>query len=258
MRERVRALASGAADGWRATAAAVRLTWRASPRLVAALLLLTLLAAALPPVQLALTRVVVERAALDLGIAGQTGELAAGLPLVVWIALAAGVVVLGQLFEPVSRTIQSVVGDRVAGYTMEHLIHAANRWRGLARFEDPGFADDLERVRRSASSVSLGGILMFGVGAFTALFTALGLALVLAAVHPLVPLLLLAATAPQMLQWWRYNQTTRNHLYYKTPEARRLGYYREVMVEPDPAKDVRLYGLGGYFRARYDATFDDA
>jgi ATP-binding cassette subfamily B protein len=238
-----------------ALAAVVRLTWRASPRLVAGTLVLVLLQALLPPATLIFAKAVVDRAALDLGGAGDPAGFAARLPLAAWIAATAAVVALTQLIEPFERTFQSVIGDRVTAYMSEALMQAANRWQGLARFEDPSFADDLERVRAYSRRAGL-ELLTFGVTAFAALFTASGLVLLLGRLHPLAPLLLLLASLPQMVQWWNFTQRTRNHLYAKTPLARRLEYSRSVLLEPEPAKDVRLYALGGFFGAQYQAAFD--
>ncbi len=114
---------------------AVRLTWRASPRLLLGILGLVVFQSLLPPLELMLSKAVLDRAALDLHLGGQPGKIAARLPLAAWIALAAAVLALGQLIQPFSRTLQSIAGDRLIGYFTGQTIRAANRWRGLARFE---------------------------------------------------------------------------------------------------------------------------
>jgi ATP-binding cassette subfamily B protein len=234
---------------------AARLTWRASSRLLLGILLLLLLQSLLPPVELALSKAVLDRAALDLRLGGQPGALAARLPLGAWIALTAGVLAIGQLIQPFSRTLQSMAGDRLTGYFTEQIIRTANGWRGLARFEDPSFADDLRRVRSSGSRVGL-EMLVYGAGAVLALFTSVSLALVLARLHPLAPLLMLLASLPLMAMHWEYQKSTSSHLYYKTPDARRLEYSRDSLLAVEPAKDVRLYGLGPFFAEQYERMFE--
>ncbi|MBI3973624.1 MAG: ATP-binding cassette domain-containing protein [Chloroflexi bacterium] len=49
---------------------------------------------------------------------------------------------------------------------------------------------------------------------------------------------------------------TGSHLYFQTPEARRLEYSRDVTLEPEPATDMRLYSLGPFFREQHGAVFD--
>ena len=233
---------------------AVDLVWRSSPRLLAGFIALMLLQALLVPLQLALTRVVIDRAALDLGLLEYLDPAAALLPLPAWIGLAAAVLALGQLIQPFTSTFQGLAADRLTGYVTEQVIRAANRLQGLARFEDPAFADDLQRARKRASRGALNLTLYVGRAAIE-LFTAGSLALVLFALHPLVPFLLILATLPQMKRQWEYSERTMSHLYIQTPEARRLEYSREVLLTPDAAKDVHLYGMGPFFRRRYDSIF---
>ena len=233
---------------------AVRLSWQAGPLLALGVLLLLLLQALVPPAQLALSRAVIDRAAVDLGFLADGGPIVVSLPLGAWIVLTAVVVAVGQLIQPFAITFQNQAGDRLTGYITEQLIRAANRWQGLARFEDPRWVDDLERSQRYASQTGL-RIMVHGASAVLGLFTVIGIALLLIGLHPLVPLLLLLASVPQTIYQWRYERVTGFHLYVQAPEGRRLDYSRDQLIMPEPAKDVRLYGLGPFFGQRYSVLF---
>lgn len=233
---------------------ALRLMWRASPLVLLGVLLLLVLQALLPLLQLALSKAVIDRIALDLDRAGATDTIAAHLPLAAWIALTAAVLAIGEVARPVSTTLRSMAGDRMTGYLSEQLIHATNRWRGLERFEDPSFADDLQRVRDGAEDFGLVLMVQGTIGVLGFLST-VTFALTLIGLHPLAPLVLLLATLPQAAMMWRYLDHVHSHLYFKTPEARRLEYTRDVLLSPEQAKDVRLYGLGPYFQGRYVDLF---
>ena len=63
---------------------AVRLAWRSSPRLALGMLLLLVVQALLSPLQLVLSRAVIDRAALDLGLLAPAAGLVAQWPLAVW------------------------------------------------------------------------------------------------------------------------------------------------------------------------------
>lgn len=236
---------------------AVQLVWRSGPRLLLGICLVLMLQALLVPIQLALTQRVIDRAALDLGLLNDPDSAAALLPLLAWIGLAAAVLALAQLIQPFSSTFQSLAGDRLTGYVTEQLIRSANSWQGLARFEDPDFADDLQRARRRAPRGAL-DLIVYAARAALELFTAASLALVLFALHPLIPFLLILAGLPQMKRQWEYSDRTISHLYVQTPEARRLEYSREILLAPDAAKDVHLYAMGPFFRRRYDSIFAGA
>ncbi|MAG36960.1 MAG: ABC transporter ATP-binding protein [Dehalococcoidia bacterium] len=234
---------------------AIRLTWSASPSLVLGILSLLAMQALLRPLQLMLSKAVLDRLALDLGLVPISGGIVAWFPLLAWMALTAAILGLTQLLQPVILTLQSVAGDRLSGYVTEQLIRAANRWQGLARFEDPSFADDLERARSHAGRA---GLLLLVHGGLTglSLFTAVGLVVVLLSLHPLTPFMLLAASLPHLARHWEYGFRSMGHLYRQTPETRRLQYSRDLLLTPEPAKDVRLYGLGPFFRQLYEAIFD--
>ena len=233
---------------------AVRLAWRSSPRLALGILLLLVVQALLSPLQLVLSRAVIDRAALDLGLLTTAAGLVAQWPLAVWILLAAAGVAVGQLIQPFAATFQSMAGDRLTGYVTEQLIRAANRWHGIARFEDPALADDLERARERAAGAGL-RLTVYGAELVVALFTAVGLIVVLLALHPVVPAVLVIATLPLMAREWEYQRSTSQTLHYHTPETRRLVYARDVLLLPEPAKDVRLYALASFFRTQYDTIF---
>ena len=233
---------------------AVRLAWRSSPRLALGILLLLLLQSLLSPLQLVLSRAVIDRAALDLGLLPTAAGLVAQWPLAVWILLAAAGVAVGQLIQPFASTFQSMAGDRLTGYVTEQLIRTANRWHGIARFEDPALADDLERARGPASNSGM-SIMVIGAELVVALFTAAGLIVVLLALHPVVPVLLVVAALPLMAREWEYQYHTTRTLYDQTPETRRLRYARDMLLLPEPAKDVRFYDLGPFFRTQYDTIF---
>lgn len=234
---------------------AARLIWRASPWLVAGLALLLVAQAALVPLQLVLSKAVLDRLAFDLLHAEAQPSIAA-LPLGAWVLLAAASVAIGSLFQPVSVTLQAIIGDRLTVGVAEQIMQATNRWSGIGRFEDPATADDLERSRAWANHVGL-DLLLGIVTLLIALLTSLGVMLVLLQLHWLIPLLLVIAALPQMARRWDFVKKTRGYLYAQTPRARQLQYSREAILSPELAKDVRLYGLGPFFQRRYDAIFEE-
>ncbi len=234
---------------------AVWLTWRAHPPLAFLTLLLLVMQAALLPLQLWFAQALVERLTFDLGITAQVPTWVRTLPLWAWIGLAAAAVALIQFLQPLSATLHVMAGDRITGFARGELIRTANRWQGLARFEDPQTADDLAHARRYVRGSGV-DIMMYGTRAALTLFTVAGMVLVLAALHPLVPLALVLLALPAIAQRWDFGDRMVSHLYVQTPEARRLEYSRGMMLTPEPAKDVRFYSLNEFFAQRYTSIFN--
>ncbi|HEX6109533.1 MAG TPA: hypothetical protein VFZ02_08965, partial [Ktedonobacteraceae bacterium] len=129
----------------------VKLAWKASPAVLVGVLLLFGVESLLPPLQLALSRAVIDSLSAPLGRTAALDPLVTHVPLAVWIALTIAVVALGQLIAPLIAMLQSRASDRLTGYVTEQVMQAANRWQGLERFEDPSFADDLHRAREAAT-----------------------------------------------------------------------------------------------------------
>ncbi len=132
---------------------AIRLTWQAGPWLLIGIVAVLIAGAILAPVQLALVKAVIDRAAFDLGFASNAPAALGAPSLVVWIGLAAAVLIAALLLEPVSQTLQSLIGDRLTHHITERLLHATDRWQGIARFEDPAFADHLLSARLLADEI---------------------------------------------------------------------------------------------------------
>ncbi len=228
----------------------VQLVWKASPVLLVAVLVLFVVQSGLAPLQLALSRAVIDSLAALAGRATALDPIVTRVPLAVWVALILVVVALGQLIAPLIAMLQSRIGDRLTGYITEQVMLAANRWQGLERFEDPGFADDLHRAREATSrSVDL---VYFGAIVTLALLTALSLSITLVGLHPLIPLLLILATLPQMARSFEYEWSRGFNIYVQTPQTRRMEDSRDMLLRPEPAKDVRLYALFPFFRRRYE------
>src|SRR5260221_10147792 len=231
----------------------VKLAWEAPPTLLVGVLVLFGGESVLASLQLALSRAVSDKLAASLGRTAGLDPLVTHVPLAAWIVLTLAVVALGQLVAPLTALFQSRASDRLTGYVTEQVMQAANRWQGLERFEDPGFADDLKRAREAANrGVDL---VYFGAIVASALLTALSLSITLGGLHPLVPLLLILATLPQMARAFAYDWFIGGHLYDSTPHTRRLQENREMLLSPSPAKDVRLYALFPFFRERYETMF---
>ncbi|WP_169302633.1 ABC transporter ATP-binding protein [Thermobaculum terrenum] len=233
---------------------AAGLTWQASPSLVGSILLLLLVQAAMSPVQLVLSKAVVDRIVLDAHLGRASSSMLTDLPLWALIGLAAAAFSLVPLLQFMLEVLRGLASDRVTIYLTGRVIEAVNRWQGLERFEDPRLADDLRAIRERAQSAGV-DLMVEGAQACLSVLTALGLCLVLMGLHPLVPLLLMLAEVPFMRRYWDYLFRVVSHLYFVLPESRRLWYYRELTLSPEPAKDVRLYGLGGFLLRLYQDIF---
>ncbi len=235
---------------WRRT---LVLIFAAAPRQAAAMAAIMLLQAFLPVGTLWASRGVVNAAARAVGLAGPaTGD--GGLPLGTWVGLAMALIIAQQLLAPFFQAAQESASDRLTIHVNGELIAAANRWRGLARYEDPVLADHLALARTNAANGPVSMLTSAG-NCLQAVFFIAAMGTVLWRLQPLVPLLLVLAHIPEALQEDHYGQMMANSMETESSQGRKLGSYVDAVVAAGPAKDVRLYDLGSFFVGLYAGVF---
>jgi len=230
------------------------LLFDAAPGQTIAMGLLMLLQGFLPVGTLLAARNVDAAAADALKPVGAPAGTAGDLPLSLWIAIAAGVIVVQQTVVPVFRAIQESASDLLTAHVNGELIAAASRWRGLARFEDPAFADHLATAR-SRAALSPVDLVSYGGRFVQSLCTVAAMGVALWRLHPLAPVILLLAHIPQSLQENTFGQKMANALQLQGQDGRRLASYRDAVLGAGAAKDVRLFDLGEFFLRLYGTLF---
>ncbi|MFY1691983.1 ABC transporter ATP-binding protein [Plantactinospora sp. WMMB782] len=227
----------------------------AGPGLVTALLGVNLALGVLPVAFVVASSVLVGRvpAAVD---AGPGSPAAAGL---LWaFGTAAALFLAQQALAPVQVALGELVRLRVDGAVHDRVIAAALGGTGIARMEDPAALDALaDAARRLESNWETPGMGCAGLLALVARYVRLaGFAALVGVVVGSLPAVLLAVTT----LLFRYGQRGGLRKYSQvwvgvTPLIRRGRYLRGLVLGPGTAKELRVYGLGGWLAERYERTY---
>ncbi|MFD0267450.1 ABC transporter ATP-binding protein [Streptomyces sp. NPDC127106] len=219
--------------------AAAGLAFRAAPRHLAALTLLTALGAALPLAAAWTVRAVLDR----LAAGGGPHALLAPAGLLTAVGVAAAVV--PHIAQYVQAQTQRAAGVRA----QDSLYRAVESLTGLSRFEDPQFLDRLRLAQQAGGMTptqavnSALGVLhgTLTVGGFLGSLVVLSPFLAVAVLFSGVPLLLgeLAMSRRRAAMLWRIG-----------PAERRELFYYQLLTSTQAAKEVRLFGIGGFLRGR--------
>ncbi|GLV48857.1 ABC transporter ATP-binding protein [Thermus sp. LT1-2-5] len=233
---------------WPLLLPALRHIFRAAPGESLLLLGLLALGGLVPVAVLSLTRLLVDNLAASLGDGSFT-------PALLWplagLALAFS---LDFLLTPWVAYLQGAVNEKLTARVHVLLMEKVGRTPDLTPFEDPRFHDALQVLRDQAPYQPL-NLLVFLDNAFRGGLTVAGVLFLLFTLAPLFPLLLLLATLPQALLTFRLQKGVWEALLFGAPEARRMRYFAEVLLTPEAAKEVRLFGLLPFFRGRYLEAF---
>jgi ATP-binding cassette, subfamily B, bacterial len=227
----------------------LRLVWRSSPGGTVALGVLTVLAAALPPIVAVLGKLIIDAVIAAHGAAAgaaRDAALARSVRLVLFELAAVGGI---ALLERALGLVRQLVGSRLGIDVNVAILEKALRL-DLRHFEDAEFYDKLTRARREASSRPLSLI----QGNFTLLRNALTLAgyvALLVRFSGWMVVALLAATVPAFVAEARFSGAAFRLRNWRSPDARRLNYLEYVMANDEHAKEVKLFGLGPLLLERY-------
>ena len=156
---------------------------------------------------------------------------------------------LSSLGQYISKRQSYLLENHIAS-----LIHQHSATLGLRFFEDPGFYDKLSRAARDiswrpAGMVSDFILLLRGFISFIAMGFVLG-------TFGIIPLAVLTLVFLPVL-WMRLRSSGRLYEANKaaTANSRQASYFSWLLTGEKPAREVRLFGLAGYFEKLFRNHF---
>jgi ATP-binding cassette, subfamily B, bacterial len=126
----------------------------------------------------------------------------------------------------------------------------------LLAFESPEFYDRLQRARAQGqfrSMQTVNGLL----GILGSSITAVTIVIALAALQPLLLPLVILGYVPLWIVASLNSRDLYRFVRGMTPNERQRNYLGRVLMDRNPAKEVRAFGLAGYLRGRYDRLYDE-
>ena len=178
---------------------------------------------------------------------GASLEWHSAAPVLIPAALMGGVLLLGELLRGASDWVRAVqaklVEDHISG-----LVHEKSVSVDLAFYESPDFYDHLHRARAEAGSRPV-ALLENGGNLLQNLITLVAMAAVLLPYGFWMPVALLVSTLPALLVVLRFAVHQHRWRLRSTGDERRSFYHDWLMTDGGTAAELRLFGLGEYFRA---------
>lgn len=216
----------------------IALVWASSPRLLLGIASGTLVSALLP-VAIAYGG----KRIMDAVVARRSSETAR------WVAIELALVLLSTIVMRTVALMRSILGSRLGVDINVSILERATALE-LKDFEDPTTYDLMTRARREASSRPL-SLLSDALGLVQNAITLAGYAALLVQFSSLAVVGLLVSTIPATIAEVRYAKLGFRMRNWRSPESRKLYYYEYVLANDEHAKEVKLFGLGKHFLARY-------
>lgn len=236
----------GAATQLRFLPRALRLVWSAARRWSLLWGVLLAVLGVLPVAIVFLTRALVDSLA---GIVGSAAEWSSIVPILILAALMGGVLLLGELLRGASDWVRTVQAKLVEDY-VSGLVQEKSTTVDLAFYESPDYHDHLHRARAEATSRPI-ALLENGGSLIQNSITLVAMAAVLIPYGLWMPVALVVSTLPALVVVLRF--AVRKHKWRSrtTEDERRTAYYDWLVTAGATAAELRLFGLGNYFRSAY-------
>ncbi len=223
---------------------AVSLVWKSSRGLTIANLLLTLIQGLLPLIPLYLMKLLIDSIE-NVILGGDTSFGHIGL----LIGIMGGVALLMALVNAISGIVEQTQARIVTDY-MQDILHEKSIGVDLAYYEDSRFYDTLHRAQSEAPyrPTSIVNGLIRTVQSSVSMLAMVGLLLTF---HWFIAVVLVAAALPGVLVKLKFSKITWKWQRKRTETERRAWYKHWLITSVGHAKELRLFGLGEHFRARY-------
>ncbi|MEU5950761.1 ATP-binding cassette domain-containing protein [Streptomyces sp. NPDC047525] len=235
---------------WQEWTAAVRLLWRAGPRHTVALAV-TVVCGALtgPLIVVATGRLVGELpGAVDAG----AGSAAARRALAALIAFGALTLVRTGL-RALDSGLAAVLRLRAASVVEDRAIAAGTGPDGIGHLEEPGYADTLRLATEQGTRPDQLASLLPEI--VRPRLEGIGLLVLLAPLAWWAPVLLGLAAVLTYRSYLRLSRQVHGSMESASAVIRRAGYLRSLAVDPEPAKEIRVFGLGDWLADRMTAVW---
>ena len=222
----------------------LRLVWQATPLYLLLSLAIQGFQSLVPALMLLINKAIVDMVIANWGNANFVWR-----PLIILVAMRFGVSLVRAVLNQTGLYVSQIFNDRLNLHTKFVLLDKSARL-DLAHFESPEFYDTLERAQNSGSNYPVRVIQtltgLFGQG--ITLVSLLGLLLQFnIAIVPLLFFTALPSFWTSIIYSGRRFWMTR----METESGRLSNYIQRVLTNPEFAKEVRLFNLGGHLLGQW-------
>lgn len=224
----------------------LHMVWQSGPLLTLCIVIFIVVDATIPIIQLYFSKKIID------GIV-EPNELS---HTELWaIAYALSLIIL-NIVKTLESWVKTILAERSLITVNSFLLDAFERIPGMRFFEERRYRDRLETLRDHATWLPF-QLISISANLITAIFSSIGIIIVIVYFSPALALLLILSTAPFAFVQNRYNEMEWDYAKEYAPLRRKIDYIRSLLLSRRSAKEVRLFGLGNFFQNMYSTTFEN-
>ena len=175
--------------------------------------------------------------------------------IILWLSLGLGISLVETVgsytFDYLFQRLHDDLNVRITSQILEH----AGRL-DVAQFEDPKFRDVMERARQGAAnrfSVFVAKTLRL----FTNVVQMISLTVILAAIEPLIAIVLVLVAVPYLLMQWRLAKSRYQMGFQRVTKQRWNAYFVNILTNHLWVPEIKLLGLAPLLTSKYRALMEE-
>jgi ATP-binding cassette subfamily B protein len=226
----------------------IKLVWRSAPGWTLANIIISFLRSFLPLLLIWLIREVID------GINNAASSPGGSIADIIWLIIFVVIIwFLDEAAADIGNYVRKKQSVRLENY-MYRLLHEKAVRLDLIYFEKPDYFDCLSRASREAPWRP-NSILNNLVSMLRGMISLVLMAGVLFFLHWTIALLLIAVNIPAIWLRLHFANILYNSQKEQTQEARKAAYFNWLLTGDRPSREIRLFGLGDYFRSLFGESF---
>ena len=235
----------------------VRLVWEAAPAMLVALAALCVLDGIVPIVGAYISKDLLNAVAALIG-SKSSGSLVDNLfttmrPALFLLLAYFIYTFIKKILLRLNTVVTGISGELVTNHIKEKIIIKAGSV-DLSSFDRPEFYEKLENANREAGMRPL-HILNATFNLISAMISTVSFIVVLAALSPWAPVLIICAAVPGAAVNYIYRNRNFHYMRRHSKERREMNYYTALLTDKDMAKEIKVMGLGDTLVGKYRTVF---
>lgn len=162
-------------------------------------------------------------------------------------------IILKHMASALNNIVNQVAGEMVVNHVNVKIMNKAKEL-DTASFDRPDFYEKLENASREAGNQPIRILRsIFAVG--SALISMISFIVILWSVNPWAPVMIICVSVPSALVSMHFRKKNFLYVRRRSKDRRQMTYYKDLLVNKDAVKEIRIFQLADFFIRRYGEIF---
>lgn len=240
-----------------------KLVWETGPWILFVMIFMAVFNGVIPVIGASITANILTALSKALGSVNADGtigqqiasmmETEVGQAIVFWLVLQFIFTFVKSIVNNIDTILTRIYGELVVNHIKLKIMNKAKQV-DLASFDTTEFYEKLENANREAGMRPV-QILNATFRIFSTLISMISFIIVLIAVSPVAPAIIIALSIPSAIINFIYRKKNADYIRRRSKDRRVMNYYSGIITNKDMVKEVKMYSLSDIFIGRYKETF---